>query len=301
MSDYLPITETVSESTRDLDLLPTSELVRTLAAEHETAVRAVLQAGPAIAAAVEAVCAALERGGRLVYAGAGTSGRLGYLDAAELPPTFSWPPERALALMAGGSIALTEAVEGAEDDGPAAIGDLKGIAFTGADALIAIAASGTTPYALEAALYATSLGAVTVGIANSPGAPLLKAASFPILLDTGPEAISGSTRLKAGTAQKVCLNTLSSAVMVRLGKVYGNLMVDLRASNIKLRRRAIRLTARGASASEVDADAALQACDWQVKTAILMLRRVLNAEVASAVLQAHAGRLRDALDATASY
>ncbi|GAA5512818.1 N-acetylmuramic acid 6-phosphate etherase [Deinococcus carri] len=288
-------TEGVHPDHPDLDRLDPLALVQALADDQRAAVEAVRAAAPALAGVVEAALPRLERGGRLVYVGAGTSGRLGVLDATELTPTFSWPPERAVPLIAGGERAIRQAVEGAEDDAEAGRADVCGAGVGPGDVLIAVAASGTTPYVLGAVRAARSLGALTVGLANNPGAPLLAAADCPVLLDTGPEVISGSTRLKAGTAQKIALNTLSSALMVRLGKVYGNLMVDVRASNAKLEARAVRLTCHATGAAEAEARAALEQAGGSVKTALVMLRLGLGAAEAGARLAAAGGHARAAL------
>ncbi|MFN0184610.1 MAG: N-acetylmuramic acid 6-phosphate etherase [Aquabacterium sp.] len=228
-------TEQAAAAHPGLDRYDSLTLVRALADDQQQAVDAVRAAAGALAAAVDAALPRLQAGGRLLYAGAGTSGRLGLLDSVELHPTFSWPPHRARALLAGGPDAVFQAVEGAEDDAGRGAADLQALQPTAQDVLIAIAASGRTPYALGALAAARTAGALTIGIANNPGTPLLVQADHAVCLDTGPELVSGSTRLKAGTAQKIALNTLSTALMVRLHKVYGNLMVDLRATNAKLR------------------------------------------------------------------
>jgi N-acetylmuramic acid 6-phosphate etherase len=288
-------TETPSALHTQLDSYASPALVDALAADQQTAADAVRAAGPQIAAAVDAALPRLQAGGRLVYVGAGTSGRLGVLDSVELLPTFSWPADRALALLAGGPGAMFEAVEGAEDDEAQGATDLHALQIAPEDVVIVIAASGTTPYALGAVRAARSAGALTVALCNNPGTPVLAAAEIAVLLDTGSEIISGSTRLKAGTAQKIALNTLSSALMVRLHKVYGNLMVDLRATNAKLVERALRLTVQASGSDEVAARAALDACGWQVKTAIVMLRRGLDAAQAQARLDAALGSVERAL------
>jgi N-acetylmuramic acid 6-phosphate etherase len=278
-----------------LDRYDTTTLVAALAADQAEAARAVLAAAPQLAAAVDAAAPRLAAGGRLVYVGAGTSGRLGLLDSVELNPTFSWPRERSPALLAGGERALFVAVEGAEDRADAAAEDIAGLALNANDVVLLIAASGTTPYAIAAAGAARAAGALTIGIANNPGTPLPAACAFGIVLDTGPELISGSTRLKAGTAQKIALNTFSSAVMVRLNKVYGNLMVDLRATNDKLARRALRLTVLATGAGEADAQKALTAATMRVKVAIVMLKAGVDAAEAERRLDAAAGSVHGAL------
>ena len=295
MSSSPSRTETPNAAHAELDRYDTPDLLGALVDDHALAVQAVKAATPQLVKAVEATAERLARGGRLIYAGAGTSGRLGVLDAVELNPTFSWPRHRAPALLAGGDGALFLAVEGAEDDGAQGAQDLHRLGPVADDVVFAIAASGTTPFALGALSAARSLGCLTIGMANNPDAPLVAAAEIGIVLDTGPEVISGSTRLKAGTAQKVALNSFSSAVMVRLNKVYGNLMVDLRATNIKLVHRAVRLTMQASSVGQLQAEAALRDCGFQVKVAVVMLRLGLDAEAAQARLAACAGSLRAAL------
>lgn len=279
----------------DLDRYDSEALVRAFADDQLNAVAAVQAAAPAIARAVELAVPRIRAGGRLLYLGAGTSGRLGLLDSVELLPTFSWPSSRAVARLAGGEQAMFVAVEGAEDDGPQGALDLRGLQPTTNDVVILIAASGATPYVMGALREARQLGCLTVGLANNPGAPVASEAEVGILLDTGAEIISGSTRLKAGTAQKIALNTLSSAIMVRLNKVYGNLMVDVKATNAKLRRRSVLLAMRGSGKSEAEAAAAVEAAGGSVKQAILMLRAGLDAETARRKLEAVDGSLRAAL------
>jgi N-acetylmuramic acid 6-phosphate etherase len=281
----------------ELDRYATPALVCALADDQQTALRAVQAAAPQLALAVEAALPRLRSGGRLVYVGAGTSGRLGLLDSVELNPTFGWPAERAVALMAGGRRAVYQAVEGAEDDAEQGAIDVR-LANVGADdVVLLVAASGSTPYVLGALQAARAAGALCVAIANNADAPLLRRAEIGILLDTGPELISGSTRLKAGTAQKIALNTLSSALMVRMHKVYGNLMVDLRATNAKLRRRALALTMHATGADELAAERALHDSGFRVKVAIVALRAGLPAAAAAARLDAHDGSVRAALAA----
>jgi len=288
-------TEQPSPQHPDLDLLSTPELLAALLDDQAGALRAVQAAASAIAMAVDLTAERLLLGGRLVYLGAGTSGRLGVLDGVELLPTFSWPPERLVTLIAGGQGAMFRSAEGAEDDREAGERDLRAVNLAASDVLIALAASGTTPYVLGGVEYARSVGALSIGISNNPGSPLLLLAQVAITLDTGPEVISGSTRLKAGTAQKMTLNALSSAVMVRLDKVYGNLMVDLRVSNAKLRRRAVSLTVLASGASHAEAQRALAESGDQVKTAAVMLRLGLDADAARSALRQVGGSLRAAL------
>lgn len=288
-------TETPSTQHTELDLYPVPALVDVFIDDQALAAQAVKAAAASISAAVTAMAPRIAAGGRLIYVGAGTSGRLGILDSVELYPTFSWPHERALALLAGGLGAMFEAVEGAEDDRHKGAAELRLLCPTHNDVVLLIAASGTTPYVLSAQQAARALGALTIGIANNPGTPLLSGAEIGICLDTGAEIISGSTRLKAGTAQKIALNTLSSALMVRLHKVYGNLMVDLHATNAKLSTRAVRLTVHATGADQAAALAALEQCQYQVKTAIVMLLKKHTAAEAQALLTQHAGNVRAAL------
>ena len=278
-----------------LDRYDTLALVDAFVADQALAAAAVRAAGPQIAEAVDAAVPRLRAGGRLVYVGAGTSGRLGVLDSVELHPTFSWPRERSPALLAGGEGAMFVAVEGAEDNRAQGGADLQALQPTRDDVVLLLAASGTTPYALGAAAAARAAGALTVGIVNNAGAPLAAACEIAVLLDTGPEVVSGSTRLKAGTAQKIALNTFSSSVMVRLHKVYGNLMVDLRATNAKLVQRALRLTVRATGATEAEAQAALAACGARVKVAIVMLKTGVDAAQAESRLAAADGSVHAAL------
>lgn len=288
-------TETPSAQHPDLDGYDSLRLVQAFADDQHTAVAAVQAAAPQLAAAVEAALPRIRAGGRLLYLGAGTSGRLGLLDSVELLPTFSWPSERAVARLAGGEGAMFRAVEGAEDDAEQGAADLRALQPTPNDVVIGIAASGATPYVLGALRAAASVGCLRIALANNPGAPVLAQADVGILLDTGSELISGSTRLKAGTAQKIALNTFSSSLMVKLHKVHGNLMVDVMATNAKLRRRSVALTQRAAGCSEGEAQAALQAAGGSVKLAVLMQRTGLEAAAARQRLEAADGSLRQAL------
>ncbi len=296
----MPQTETRTEGAPprcpSLDLCPTDQLLGLLVGDQQQALAAVQAALPQLQQAVEAALPGLRQGGRLIYVGAGSSGRLGVLDGVELNPTFSWPRERALGLMAGGPSAMFQAVEGAEDDEGAGRGEMQALAPNSNDVVIALAASGCTPYVLGAVAAASEAGALTLGLAHNAGTPLLQRAAIGILLDTGPELIAGSTRLKAGTAQKIALNALSSALMVRLHRVHDCWMVDMRATNAKLRRRAQALAERLGLASPAAARAALQACDGELKPAILMLRGGLDAAAARALLQRCEGHLRRALE-----
>ncbi|QOY94504.1 N-acetylmuramic acid 6-phosphate etherase [Massilia sp. UMI-21] len=288
-------TETPAQDHASLDQYPTVELVKVLVDDQLNAVNAVRAAAPRIAAAVTAALPRVEAGGRLIYVGAGTSGRLGVLDSVELYPTFSWPHERAVALLAGGQDAMFVAVEGAEDDFDQGAADLRNVNVGANDVVLLIAASGFTPYVLGALDAARTAGALTVGFANNADAPVAKDAEIGITLDTGPEVISGSTRLKAGTSQKIALNTFSSALMVRLHKVYGNLMVDLKATNAKLVRRAIRLTVFATGADDAAAQAVLEQCGYHVKTAVVALIKQTSVEQAQALLEAAHGSVREAI------
>ena len=292
-------TESPSLEHTRLDEYNVEDLVGAFADDQLVAVNAVRAARAQIAAAVSAAVPRLERGGRLIYVGAGTSGRLGLLDSVELYPTFSWPRERALALLAGGQEAIYQAVEGAEDRTAQGAGDLLATGVKPDDVVIALAATGTTPYTLGAMRAAREAGALTIGIANNADTPLTAEAAFGITIDTGSELISGSTRLKAGTAQKITLNIFSSAVMVRLNKVYGNLMVDLKPTNAKLTQRAIRLTALATGSKDDTAQKTLEACDYSVKVAIVAIVRKVSVVEAQGYLADANGSVRAALAARA--
>lgn len=294
-------TESPSLDHTRLDEYSVGDLVNAFADDQLVAVNAVRAARGQIAAAVSAAVPRLERGGRLIYVGAGTSGRLGLLDSVELYPTFSWPQERAIALLAGGQEAVYQAVEGAEDRTEQGAIDLNAIDPGPNDVVIALAAAGTTPYTLGALRAARAAGTLTIGIANNPDAPLTREAEFGITLDTGSELISGSTRLKAGTAQKITLNTFSSAVMVRLNKVYGNLMVDLKPTNAKLVRRAIRLTMLATGCDEALAQKTLEGCRFQIKVAIVaIVKKVAIAEAEARLAMANGSVRRAMADSPAS-
>ena len=288
-------TETPHPDHPKLDEYETRNLVGALIDDQSRAAEAVRRVADSITAAVNAAVPRLEAGGRLIYVGAGTSGRLGLLDSVELYPTFSWPPERAVAVIAGGRDAVYRAIEGAEDDQERGAHDLRGVSPTANDVVLALAASGTTPYVMGALAAARFLGALTIGIANNAGAPVAREAEIGIILETGHELISGSTRLKAGTAQKIALNTFSSAVMVRMNKVYGNLMVDLKPTNAKLMERAIRLTVLATGAHEDKARAILGECGFHVKVAIVAIAGNLTPGQARDRLAAVHGSVRAAL------
>lgn len=288
-------TESPSHEHASLDEYPVAQLVNVFIDDQQRAIAAVRAAHQAIARAVTAAVPRIEAGGRLVYVGAGTSGRLGLLDSVELYPTFSWPKERAVALLAGGATAVYEAVEGAEDDREQGAIDLKRAGVTANDVVILIAASGGTPYVMGALELARTVGALTIGIANNPLAPVTTNAEIGITLDTGAEVISGSTRLKAGTAQKITLNTFSSALMVRLNKVYGNLMVDVKPTNAKLIRRSVALTVLATGTDEATARTTLESCGYQVKVAIVAIARGVPVREAEQQLIKSKGSVRAAL------
>lgn len=290
-------TETPSTRHAELDLYPTAQLVAALVDDQFWAVEAVRLASPHITAAITAALPRIAAGGRLLYVGAGTSGRLGVLDSVELHPTFSWPPERAVAILAGGAGAMFAAVEGAEDDLDQGVADLLALQPQRSDVVFLLAASGATPYVLGALRAAREAGALTVGIANNAGAPVAMQADCGIVLDTGTEVISGSTRLKAGTAQKITLNTISSALMVGLHKTYGNLMVDLKPTNAKLILRAVKLTMHATGADEAQARSVLEQCQFHVKVAIVALLKKMTTDQAQALLAGAGGSVRSALAA----
>lgn len=290
----LPATETIDPRTEHLDSWPPEAILATLWEGQMAAVAATRPALPAIAAAAAAAAPLLAAGGRLVYVGAGTSGRIGVQDGAELPPTFAWPQDRLVLLMAGGDQAFTRSVENAEDDTEAAEAAIAHHAIGAGDVVLGIAASGSTPFTTAAIRAAAARGALTIGIANSPGGTLLAAAAHPILAETGPEAIAGSTRMKAGTAQKVVLNLFSTLLMVQLGRVHRGLMVDMQARNDKLRRRAERMLAHLTDEPPDAIQAALAEAGFSVKRAVLVLQG-LSALDAQALLDANANNLRRAL------
>ncbi|MDP9111502.1 MAG: N-acetylmuramic acid 6-phosphate etherase [Candidatus Eremiobacteraeota bacterium] len=296
MRPELPRTEAVNADTAGLDCVTTAELVRVLAVEQMKAPAAVLRDADALARAVDEIASRLSTGGRLHYVGAGTSGRLGFLDASEMPPTFGTEPSLVCAHIAGGRSALTQAIEGAEDDGEAGATEMQAHVRS-QDAVVGLSASGGAAYVVRAIEVARSIGAWTLGVANNPNSPLGSAAQMQIVLDTGPEPLTGSTRLLAGTSQKVLLNTLSTALMVRLGKTYGNLMVDVVATNKKLRVRALQLVMHLTGEDEGRCRDLVLAAGGSVKLAVLMARRNVNAPDGRAILETSGGSLRQALEA----
>ncbi|MFH9860018.1 N-acetylmuramic acid 6-phosphate etherase [Streptomyces sp. NPDC017202] len=293
-------TEAFRPELAEIDRLPTLDIARLMNGEDTLVAAAVAARLPEIAAAVDAIAARMERGGRLVYAGAGTAGRLGVLDASECPPTFNTAPGQVVGLVAGGPPAMVTSVEGAEDSRELARADLAGLALTAGDTVVGISASGRTPYAIGAVEYARSAGALTVGLACNPGSALAAAAEHGIEVVVGPELLTGSTRLKAGTAQKLVLNMLSTITMIRLGKTYGNLMVDVRASNEKLRARSRRIVSLATGADDAEIERALDVTGGEVKNAVLVLLAGVDGPSATRLLEESGGHLRAALAAARS-
>ncbi len=289
-------TESMSPRFHGLDSWASADILDAFLEGQMAAVAAVRPALPALAAAAEAAVPRLARGGRLVYVGAGTSGRIAVQDGAELPPTFRWPPERLLLVMAGGEAALMRSIEGAEDDADAGAAALDAHGVGADDVVLVVAASGRTRFTLGALRRARAVGALAVGVANNAGTPLIAEADHGLLVETGAEVIAGSTRMKAGTAQKVVLNLFSSLVMVRLGHVYRGLMVDMEAMNEKLHRRAEGMLMELTGCDRAAARTALDACQGQVKTAVLVLHGQTPAGAEAALAQ-HQGQLRAALAA----
>jgi N-acetylmuramic acid 6-phosphate etherase len=291
----LTLTEERNPLTKDIDTLPTLDMLTLINAEDQKVALAVRDELPRIAAAVEAITARMQRGGRLIYIGAGTSGRLGVLDASECPPTFGTPPELVVGLIAGGPTALTDAVEGAEDDREGGAREIAELDVNENDSVIGIAASGRTPYAIGGLQESKIRGALTVSIACNRPSPLGELAEISITLVVGPEVVSGSTRLKAGTAQKMVLNMISTGVMIRLGKTYSNLMVDVQPTNIKLRQRALRMVAEATGLDAPQAAEILSACGGEVKTAIVAILAGISPEVARIRLRETGGYVRKAI------
>ncbi len=289
------LTEKRSERTANIDRLDTLAILEVMNDEDATVPGAVRRVLPAIAQAVDTIVEHLRRGGRLLYVGAGTSGRLGVLDAVECVPTFNTDPDMVQGIIAGGPLALTHAVEGAEDDRAAGYAEMVARNVSERDVVVGIAASGRTPYVLGALEAANAAGAATVAITCNEPAPMLDLATISIVALVGPEVIAGSTRLKAGTAQKLILNMLSTASMIRLGKVYQNLMVDMRVTNQKLMQRARRIVAEISGVSSEEADRLLAQAGGEIKTAIVMALLGIGPEVARARIAAAGGVLREAI------
>ena len=289
------LTEKRSPQTANIDRLSTLAMLEVMNDEDTTVPGAVRRVLPAIAQAVDAIVEHLRRGGRLLYVGAGTSGRLGVLDAVECVPTFNTDPETVQGIIAGGPLALTHAAEGAEDDRAAGYAEMVARNVSERDVVVGIAASGRTPYVIGALEAANAAGAATVAISCNEPAPMLDIAGIPIAVLVGPEIITGSTRLKSGTAQKLILNMLSTASMIRLGKVYQNLMVDMRVTNQKLMQRAQRIVAEITGVSSEEAGKLLEQTGHEVKTAIVVALLGVSPEAARARIAAAGGVLREAL------
>ena len=292
-------TEAVDQRFADIDRMPVAQLAA-LMNEADSAVPTAVQAAlPQIVPALEAASTRMQSGGRLLYVGAGTPGRIGVLDAAECPPTFSSPPEQVFAVMAGGPAAVVGAVEGAEDDAIAGAAAMDAAHVGPVDTVIGITSSGRTPFVVGAVRRARELGALGIGLSCNPGSELSVVAEHGIEVVVGPEFISGSTRLKSGTAQKLVLNMFSTIVMVRLGKTYGNLMVDVRASNGKLRERAVTIVRTITGADREKAVSALTQADGEVKVAVVAIRRGVDATAARLILESTNGRLRPIMEGRA--
>jgi N-acetylmuramic acid 6-phosphate etherase len=286
------LTETQNQNTLNIDALSTEEIVQVINNEDKTVANAVEKVLPQVAQAIDAVVEALRSGGRLIYVGAGTSGRLGVLDAVECVPTYSTPPELVQGLIAGGEKAITRSIEGAEDKPELAQADLEHIGVSQADIIVGIAASGRTPYVMGALEYARANGIKTVAISCNVPAPILDVADIAIGIEVGAEVITGSTRMKAGTAQKMVLNMLSTGSMIKLGKVYGNLMVDVQVTNSKLAQRANRIVQQIANIDEATAQSLLEQAQNNVKAAIVMHIRQVDYTTAQKLLREHQGYLR---------
>lgn len=288
-------TEQRNPNTADIDRISTLEMVRRINDEDKKVAYAIEQELESVAQAVDAIYESLSSGGRLIYCGCGTSGRLGVLDAAECPPTYSTDPEMVQGIIAGGERAMFKAAEGAEDNADAGREDMQKIGLSAKDIVVGIAASGRTPYVLGAMAYAHEIGAKTVALTCNKASAMNEAADISIGVETGPEVITGSTRMKCGTAEKMVLNMLSTGAMIRLGKVYGNLMVDVMPTNEKLVRRAISIVSTAAGVDEELARQTLEQCGFSVKTAIVMLVRGLGVEEAEKRLGESGGVVARAL------
>lgn len=288
-------TEAVNPAAAELDKLSTLEMVQLTIAEDAKIAAAVAEQSEVIASAIDLIAARMAEGGRLIYVGAGTSGRLGVLDASECPPTFNADPAQVVGVIAGGDVALRRAIEGAEDSSELGAQDVQKLEVSARDTVVGITASGTTPYVLAALDAAKSLGATTIGFTCNRDAPIAGHADITIAVVVGPEVLAGSTRMKAGTATKMVLNMLTTGAMVRLGKTYGNLMVDLQASNDKLVARSVRILKQLSGLDAAAASALLQTCNGELKTAIVSQRLGIDAATARQRLQDAAGRLRRAM------
>lgn len=288
-------TEQRNPNTADIDRLSTLEMVRRINDEDKKVAFAVERELESVAQAVDAIYESLSSGGRLIYCGCGTSGRLGVLDAAECPPTYSTDPEMVQGVIAGGERAMFKAAEGAEDNADAGREDMQKLGLNSRDIVVGIAASGRTPYVLGAMAYAHEIGAKTVALTCNKASDMNAAADISIGVETGPEVITGSTRMKSGTAEKMVLNMLSTGAMIKLGKVYGNLMVDVMPTNEKLVRRSISIVSTAAGVDEAVAKSTLESCGFSVKTAIVMLVRGLSADEARRRLDENDGVIARAL------
>ena len=289
------ITEQRNPNSMHVDSLSALEIVQLMNEEDKQVPLAIEKCLPQITQAVECIVAAFQQGGRLVYIGAGTSGRLGVLDASECPPTFGVSPEMVKGIIAGGERALRHPIEGAEDSKTHAVVDLQTIQFSSKDVLVGIAASGRTPYVIGALEYAKSLGSVTVSIASNPNSAMANIVDIAIDTVVGPEVLTGSSRLKSGTAQKLVLNMLTTASMILMGKCYQNLMVDVQASNEKLKARAIRIVMQATDCDKALAEETLKQADQNAKLAIMMILSGLDRAQAEALLEKHQGKLQLAL------
>jgi len=289
-------TEGRNPASESIDRMSAEEIVGLMNSEDGQVVAAVGRESAQIAAGIEVIADRLGSGGRLIYIGAGTSGRLGVLDASECPPTFSTPPEMVVGLIAGGYEALTRSIEGAEDHPEFAVSDLKSISLSKADVLMGIGTSGRTPYVIGGIEYAEQIGAFTIGFSCNQDSPIANAADLAITPVVGPEVVSGSTRLKAGTATKMVLNMLTTGAMVQLGKTYGNLMVDMTAVNQKLKIRSTRLVTELTDLNEAGAKELLDQCGGELKTAIVSYRLGVSADEAREVLSQNDGHLHRALE-----
>ena len=289
------ITEQRNPNSMNVDSLSALEIVQLMNDEDKQVPLAIEKCLPQIAQAVERIVAAFQKGGRLVYIGAGTSGRLGVLDASECPPTFGVSPEMVKGIIAGGERALRHPIEGAEDSKEQAVVDLQTIQFSSKDVLVGIAASGRTPYVIGALEYAKSLGSVTVSIASNPNSAMANIVDIAIDTVVGPEVLTGSSRLKSGTAQKLVLNMLTTASMILMGKCYQNLMVDVQASNEKLKARAIRIVMQATDCDKALAEETLKQAEQNAKLAIMMILSGLDRAQAEALLEKHQGKLQLAL------
>lgn len=284
-------TEQKNKKTENIDMLPTREILRLINEEDKKVANAVEKELEHIEKAVDIIHEAILSGGRLIYCGCGTSGRLGILDAAECPPTFSTDPNLVQGLIAGGFNAIVKAVEGAEDNYEMGEEDLKAIQFTNKDILVGIAASGRTPYVIGAVQYANSIGAKTISLTCCPGSELTMLTNIAIAPKTGAEVITGSTRMKCGTAQKLVLNMLSTSVMIKLGKVYGNLMVDVKATNEKLIERTVSIVKSATEVEDKVVRKVLSECDYSAKTAIVMIKCNYDKDEAENALKKAGGRI----------